>query len=235
MDLSPASRLTVATVHHPDDLVLLREHLDTGRPLPAEVLEFRLDSFLHHGSQVHSRAMALLPGLKEHCSILGTARCKEEGGSLPLDVAARRDLLVQSLEAGAAAIDIEVRSLESLHDVVAKAKSLGIPVVASFHDFEGTPPFYRLRDQIEKAVAGGATVVKLAVRVESMIALFGLVSLFQQGWPVRISAMGMGSHGKLSRLVLAKAGSVLNYGYLREPNAPGQWPAGELRRLIAEI
>ena len=129
MDLSPASRLTVATVHHPDDLVLLREHLDTGRPLPAEVLEFWLDSFLHHGSQVHSRAMALLPGLKEHCSILGTARCKEEGGSLPLDVAARRDLLVQSLEAGAAAIDIEVRSLESLHDVVAKAKSLGIPVV----------------------------------------------------------------------------------------------------------
>jgi 3-dehydroquinate dehydratase-1 len=47
--------------------------------------------------------------------------------------------------------------------------------------------------------------------------------------------MGMGPVGKLSRLVLAKAGSVLNYGYLLEANAPGQWPAWELKSLIDQI
>jgi 3-dehydroquinate dehydratase-1 len=35
--------------------------------------------------------------------------------------------------------------------------------------------------------------------------------------------------------VLARAGSILNYGYLQTPNAPGQWPARELQRLLAEI
>ena len=45
--------------------------------------------------------------------------------------------------------------------------------------------------------------------------------------------MGMGKFGKASRLALAKAGSVLNYGYLDCPNAPGQWEATELKRLLA--
>ena len=50
-----------------------------------------------------------------------------------------------------------------------------------------------------------------------------------------ISAMGMGPLGKLSRLVLAKAGSCLNYGYLKTPNAPGQWSAEDLTRLISDL
>ncbi len=47
--------------------------------------------------------------------------------------------------------------------------------------------------------------------------------------------MGMGPLGKLSRLVLAKAGSCLNYGYLRVANAPGQWEAAELGALLGRI
>ena len=47
--------------------------------------------------------------------------------------------------------------------------------------------------------------------------------------------MGMGEFGRVSRLALAKAGSVLNYGYLDEPNAPGQWEARELRQLLTAI
>ena len=47
--------------------------------------------------------------------------------------------------------------------------------------------------------------------------------------------MGMGVFGKVSRLALAKAGSALNYGYLDRPNAPGQWEARELKKLISQI
>jgi len=46
--------------------------------------------------------------------------------------------------------------------------------------------------------------------------------------------MGMGNFGKISRLTLAKAGSVLNYGYLDHPNAPGQWEARDLKRQISQ-
>jgi 3-dehydroquinate dehydratase len=41
--------------------------------------------------------------------------------------------------------------------------------------------------------------------------------------------------GKLSRLILAKAGSYLSYGSLGEVVAPGQWPVLRLRALMAEI
>jgi 3-dehydroquinate dehydratase-1 len=36
-------------------------------------------------------------------------------------------------------------------------------------------------------------------------------------------------------LVLAKCGSLLNYGYLGEANAPGQWPAARLKAILADL
>ena len=48
--------------------------------------------------------------------------------------------------------------------------------------------------------------------------------------------MGMGPLGQVSRLALAAAGSVFNYGYLgRRPQVPGQWPAATLRERIDEL
>jgi 3-dehydroquinate dehydratase len=47
--------------------------------------------------------------------------------------------------------------------------------------------------------------------------------------------MGMGAYGKVSRLVLAQAGSCLNYGYLGTANASGQWPVSVLKARIAEL
>ena len=48
--------------------------------------------------------------------------------------------------------------------------------------------------------------------------------------------MGMGELGQASRLVLAAAGSVLNYGFLGgTPQLKGQWPAAQLRERIDEL
>jgi 3-dehydroquinate dehydratase-1 len=47
--------------------------------------------------------------------------------------------------------------------------------------------------------------------------------------------MGMGRFGKVSRLLLAQAGSVLNYGYLDRPNASGQWEATILKQRLKEL
>jgi 3-dehydroquinate dehydratase-1 len=47
--------------------------------------------------------------------------------------------------------------------------------------------------------------------------------------------MGMGGLGRVSRLTLAKLGSLLNYGFLGEANAPGQWPARQLKDLLNDL
>ena len=45
----------------------------------------------------------------------------------------------------------------------------------------------------------------------------------------------MGVLGKISRLLLPCAGSLLNYGYLDRPQVPGQWEATLLKERIAEV
>jgi 3-dehydroquinate dehydratase-1 len=47
--------------------------------------------------------------------------------------------------------------------------------------------------------------------------------------------MGMREFGKVSRLALAQAGSVLNYGFLGELQVPGQWPVAVLKERLREI
>ena len=118
--------------------------------------------------------------------------------------------------------------------MIAKAQGVGVKVVGSFHDFEAMPPDSVFGKSIAAAMEHGLDAAKLAVRMERIADIFVLAAMVEAS-PIPMSAMGMGPVGKLSRLVLARAGSVLNYGYLQTPNAPGQWPASELKRLIGEI
>jgi len=48
-----------------------------------------------------------------------------------------------------------------------------------------------------------------------------------------LAVMGMGTLGRAARLLFARAGSVLNYGWLDRPLVPGQWSAAEFRELLA--
>ena len=46
--------------------------------------------------------------------------------------------------------------------------------------------------------------------------------------------MGMGPLGAAARPLMAKSGSLLNYGYLgATPTAPDQWPAGLLKQTLS--
>jgi len=119
--------------------------------------------------------------------------------------------------------------------IIETARSAGKTMILSFHDFTSTPTPEVIRAKIDQAVDCGADIAKIAVHMQSMTSLCELVQICESESRIKLSMMGMGPLGKLSRLVFAKAGSVLNYGYLRESNAPGQWPAAELKRLLAEI
>ena len=162
-----------------------------------------------------------------------TARHPLEGGKNALTQARRRELLL-SLLPTAALVDIEVRSLAGLKDVVACAQSNGIGVIASFHDFEKTPDAPRLREVIRRAKDAGATLVKIATRTTTPKDVSRLLDLWN-GCTLPLAIMGMGPLGMSSRLLFANCGSALNYGWLHSPNVPGQWSAAELRTLISKI
>lgn len=225
-DLS--SPRVVATVTQADDL----SFLTGGGEAPCDVLEYRLDNLLSLEDNA-ARVMASSPR-----PVLLTVRTPAEGGHGHLDTATRLAIYRRHLSL-AALVDTEIASLAlpEFAGFADEVRAAGGSLVASTHDFQSFPGRDTLADRIAEAYARGADIAKVAVVVTTMAELFDLVSLveYHHGKGRLISAMGMGPLGKVSRLVLAKAGSCLNYGYLRVANAPGQWEAAELSALLGRI
>ena len=207
-------------------------------PAPAapDWLELRVDAF-------HDRPAALdVLVRRAPRPFVVTVRHPAEGGAVgaPTDPEARGRLYERFLAAGGvAAVDVEVRSLHTLAGTVRTAREGGSLVVASFHDFAATPATSTLREKARRAAGAGADVFKVAATVRRPAELARLLDFMEWGKEQRhtLAVMGMGPLGRVSRLALAAAGSVLNYGYLGDagPQVPGQWPAATLRERIEEL
>ncbi len=219
----------VATVTRAEDLTFL----SGSGTVAADLLEYRLDDLFSHLDEV-----AQCISSKETRPSLVTVRTPDEGGANRLSlndrIATYRQFFLSS-----DLVDTEITSLETpeFSDFISEAHSQSTLVLASYHNFQEWPGRSLLEGKIDRAYELGADIPKLAVVVESMTQLFDLVQLVEKyrSEGKLISAMGMGTLGKLSRLTLARAGSCLNYGYLQTENAPGQWSAAELRKLIDAI
>lgn len=192
-----------------------------------DIVEFRADGFPAECPELQSAMQTCArPALL-------TVRCPGEGGINQLTLQERR-LRVEKFLPFSRIIDVEIASLTDFQDFVPVARAQGIPVVASFHDFAGTPKKEVLRAAADKAMSLGADAVKFATTLRNTGDLAVLAAL-QEEASMPMATMGMGPMGRVSRLLLGSLGSILNYGYLDEPTIPGQWPAQRLRALIREL
>lgn len=194
-----------------------------------DVVELRLD-------QLGLTPEALLEEVEGlETPLLVTARHPAEGGQGPVEAAGRMALLEPFLQR-AALMDVELQSLGELKGLIQRARAAGVGLVGSFHDFARTPSNEVLEGAVSLAEAGGVDLVKIATFLNSPEDLARLIQFAGRARRLRVSVMGMGPLGPVSRLVLAKCGSLLNYGYLgAEGNAPGQWPARRLKAVLAEL
>ena len=194
-------------------------------PAPPDWLEIRLDAIVPAADawiQLRRRPLLL------------TVRTAAEGGRRRLSGAERQKLFLEHLP-HASHLDLEIASLRELRAVHTAARRAGVGLVASFHDFNGTPTLRRLKALADRAVFAGAVVLKVATTTDNAAALARLVQFVGTEKRLPIAAMGMGRLGRVSRLTLAALGSILNYVCLGPPAAPGQWPAALFRRRLAEL
>ena len=221
--------LVAAAVHSPESLrAAERVHLDP-RAAP-DLLELRVDCFT--GQPDLLNALAAAPPRP----LVVTVRRSDEGGADPrLDDAARARLYARFLPT-AAWVDVEASSLEALAAVLEAAQRNGTRIIVSCHDFQGMPTPARLRLLAGLAVKAGADVFKVAAVTNEPHDLARLLDFLAEESRLPLAVMGMGRLGQVSRVALAAAGSVLNYGYLgASPQVPGQWPAAILRERIDEL
>jgi len=218
-----SASLVVATAHTGQGL----HQAARLRSEDVRFVEVRLDSLASDGR-------ALRAGLESiRVPVLLTARHPAEGGADWITVSARRGLLEEFLFK-ASAVDVELRSAASMSAILESARRAKVKRVVSFHDFRGTPALSRLRDIVRRSSLAGADIVKIATQLRGTNDLAVLLCL-QSATKVPLATMGMGPLGKVSRLVLAAAGSRLNYGYLDKPQVSGQWPALELVKRLEEV
>ena len=203
-------------------------------PGDVDLLELRVDAFAGSPALLNSLSAAV-PALR--APLLLTVRHPEEGGAAALTAGRRKALFRQFLPLVQWA-DFEVRSLKSLQAEIAEAKALGVQVVVSDHHFKGTPSLVTLKRRLALARSLAPAVVKVATTVRSPVDLERLLTFLNESEmhrPGQLSVMGMGAYGQVSRLLLGRCGSALNYGYLDQPQVPGQWQAVVLKQRLLEL
>lgn len=214
----------VGTIHSPGSL----QRALALRRGEVDFLELRVDHFADKASSLFADAARLSTPL------IITVRHVAEGGARPLETKRRRELYEQFLPV-AAFIDVELRSCQVLNGVLAAARERGVRVIVSDHHFRGTPPLKRLRERLARSREVEADLFKVAALTKTASDVSSLLSLLSGEKRQALSVMGMGPLGKVSRLLFAAAGSVLNYGYLARPQVAGQWEATVLKERVREI
>jgi 3-dehydroquinate dehydratase-1 len=221
INLSGKSPLVVGTIHNRGGLRLAKS-ISTKQ---LDLVEIRVDQLGHLPSP---EVLSQIPVPK-----LFTVRHHAEGGATRWTRQEREVLYERALPCSQA-LDLELRSFHELRRIRQLANDSSIPVIASWHDFRRCPDFKTLKEKCDRARGEGATLFKAAVFLRSAKEIIPLLALLENAGGFPVAAMGMGPFGRSARLFLTAAGSRLIYGWLHQPQVPGQYPALDLKQRLAE-
>ncbi|MDP9186547.1 MAG: type I 3-dehydroquinate dehydratase [Verrucomicrobiota bacterium] len=197
---------------------------------PPDLFEIRLDHLCEMLDQLELK-MSILSG-GERAPFIITARDPREGGANNLSLQKRLNLLLRFLPY-AKYVDVELRSARAFKSLLASARKQNVRRILSFHNFKSTPPPRSLGAKATLAKAHGADIFKVATRTETPAQLVRLIDFVtDKDVDLPVSAMGIGKLGAISRLLLARCGSVLNYAALHRSQIEGQLPIDLLRSAL---
>jgi 3-dehydroquinate dehydratase-1 len=212
-------------------VVASREDFEELSKLPsksADLCELRIDLLQHCSADLD----ALIADLS--IPKIVTVRDPREGGANNLSAETRLKLFSQWLPV-CDYIDIECRNLSEFSGLVREANRRGKGIIYSFHDFEKTPEVGQMEDLLETLETNPNQILKIAAEVSAWEDVEKLILFMQRNRDRNVAVMGMGSLGKLSRLVLSRLGSALVYAALGRKVVAAQWELTALQSILAEL
>ncbi len=206
----------------------VEQALDTLRQVSgADLCEIRLDAL---------EEPRLKPFLEHRERLLFTFRAREEGGFREVPLERRLALLREAAAAGAAYVDLELRSgpeaVAELRRACRKTRLL-----LSYHHFSHTPSEAYLRDKVLEMRHLGADVGKVVCMARTLREAYllpGLILWAREKLDFPLIAFAMGPLGKWTRAVCLLLGSPFTYVAARPggQTAPGQLTLEELRTAL---
>jgi 3-dehydroquinate dehydratase-1 len=204
----------------------------------ADAVEFRID--------LADEPLAQLRAYDGRLPLVATNRVAWEGGDAPAGPE-RLEVLEAAVEHPAVeAVDLELAALErreggdeagDARRVREHARRHGVAVIASVHDFEGTPDREGMADLLARAGEHG-DLAKLAVTADTPA---DVLDLLAATWAAsregRVATMAMGEAGRHSRAVAPVYGSRIGYAPVdpAEATAPGQYDLATLAELVETL
>ena len=202
----------------------------------ADLVEWRADWYedVSAFSEVIKTADMLRSILGE-TPLLFTFRSAREGGEKELSLESYAALLENVAKTGFVdLIDVEVFSGDdAVKNIIQTAHAHGVKVIASNHDFEGTPAREELVARLCKMQDLGSDILKIAVMPQSRSDVLTLLSVTEEMSSRHTSrpviTMSMGRTGALSRLCGEVFGSAVTFASFGKVSAPGQIAIEDLK------
>ena len=215
--------------------------MDPVGGIPADLIEWRAD-FYEGGddpAQAVHTAGSLRAVLKD-TPLLFTFRTFAEGGQKEIPLPSYTELCRKVAESGLIdLLDVELSvGEEAFTHLVRAAHDAGVKVIASSHDFQGTPPKEELLRRLRRMQDLGADICKIAVMPQNprdVLTLLDATQEMVEHFADRpLITMSMSGQGLITRLCGEVFGSAATFGAAGAgmASAPGQIDAQELRSLL---
>jgi 3-dehydroquinate dehydratase-1 len=199
---------------------------------PFDLVEARVDLFSNQ--RLDPAGLAACAALEASGTpVLVTIRSATQGGRFAAGESVRLERFREAIAAASwADIEDDAQIIGEVAALVG-ARPDG-QLVVSHHDFSETPSLDTLQGWVDAchAAAEGA-VAKVATAIRSPSDAATLQALLRAR-PARTAVIGMSAEDRGLRVALAAAGSLLAYGYLSQPTAPGQMSAHALHDRLRE-
>lgn len=210
------------------------ENIVSSPPSPRhyDAVELRLD-FLPQEEHRSDRWLVCCRELEQKgIPVILTVRVESEGGGWKGRDSAREYLFMKAM-GKVSAIDVELASplLPLLRRMIPPGSTR---IIGSYHNFARTPSLMDLRLIVSDARKDGVDIAKVVTTINSENDIRTLAEYLERKRSYPLCIIGMGSKGVDTRLSFPALGSVLTYGYIDQPTAPGQYSCEKLDALMRE-
>ncbi len=193
----------------------------------ADLIELRIDMFVDTSVE-HVTTIFKTAKEKFKKPFISTVRDVREGGKKEFS---DRFLLYEAVIPFSDFLDVEINSENLLQRVKGIITDRNL-LIGSYHNFHLTPKDDFLENILIKGKGLGSDIVKIAVKAQDRDDLIRLLLFTLRHKDSGIITMCMGDEGVPSRIVAPIFGSLVAYGYINEPSAPGQLSISQLSDIF---
>lgn len=170
--------------------------------------------------------------------ILFTIRTKAQGGAFTEGMSQYVKQLLCAVQCEIDYVDLEeISDVDKRDSIVENAHRNGVKVIASYHDFSGTPSIEEILTKLRELRMSGADILKTAYMpntAKDVASVLYATAAFREEdlGQHELITMSMGELGRISRISGGIFGSNYTFTALKSVSAPGQMPLADVERLL---